>query len=408
MNFISAGISAKRHGESLFRYSSVHYMGTYYLAQAVGFTPSDALYLAVNTQGPDIAGGFHHKSQSGKQIIDYRMYRDFYDLRYCDEGGECQYISAFNGFHRLTKMNEGGGLYHQIIPYRPQHELGTGKRGSVRSGLNPDLEDFVHESLLHNLRNWAFEDGEKICTAGLSRFVVGTGSRQQCFGEGPGEPKLAESRFPIVSFAGPLGFVDFSIGLPVKVMLGEQIIHEDPVSRVRYLSSEAGKIIKDKRSRILAKSGVFFHSLQDSASHHHCGSDPDTYISLNMNPMKLEVSFSPHCTLLGSHIIMHQLEVGVPDFLLKKDNKTVYHALKNTLEQLIRLKKMLDSYSNSLSSLEKESLIESIWLALQLKSPVERSFVLHRFMKLRQLIPPPGFNDRETLEDHPPKIISKL
>ena len=268
--------------------STLHTDATYYLAQALGFNPDAAYFIAAYNQASDAR--YIPFDQDGALIED-----------------PADWTADINGFNRLS-MPTGGWILH-MVPNATRHGDG--------SGLYPDLDDAHTEGVVISLRNWVFEDGPA-CSASLT-------SRQDsvyfggptCFDDGA-EPLTRPSLFgtqTILERADPRG-------VPFSVYLGEQVVHYDSdangdMTNVLFAadfdayigSGEFGAM--DDGSPVppeLAKVGIYLHSLQDRISHYECG-DVST-ISLPSRGSRFLARYDLDECAADIHALRHYYEVG--------------------------------------------------------------------------------------------------
>src|SRR5215468_6117407 len=128
--------------------SSIHTDVTFLLAQAVGFSATDAYWIAAYDESADL-GGFEIRDNDSLPV-----------------GGGALATADVSGLVRTNAMS-GGPLLHVIAPYN--HGLATPPPGI--DGLHPDPTDAATEVTLANFRAWALaasSAARPACTGGLT------------------------------------------------------------------------------------------------------------------------------------------------------------------------------------------------------------------------------------------------
>ena len=181
--FVAA--AAYPHARSL-----VHADATYVMAQAVGFSATDAYWIAAYDQAVDF-GSYAPVDVHGMPV----------------DGGALA-TAVLDGLVR-TNGPSGGMFFHFISPR-------TGPFGPqpVVDGLHPDLNDADAEGFLVHLRAWAMAASglaRPACADGLTRstgsdYALGS----QCFARDNGDPAEIDSEISIfgptsVAFVTPTG-----------------------------------------------------------------------------------------------------------------------------------------------------------------------------------------------------------
>lgn len=254
--------------------SMLHTDATYYLAQKAGFTPEAAWWIAAYDQATDL-GAYSPFDASGQVLNSWK--------------GLPVSTAAINGFER-TSFATAGTLLHVHAPTYRGNDVGY-------SSMVPDLTDEAHESFLRQLRSWAFTDSD-LCVGGFRAGSADASGEESsgCFGQDervtttPSElpyhlyllqPLFANgsSRSPVVS-AGALGGEQIAAYTPSSSSNGPKNIADvslasdmEPLLEAAY-TPEAWESLQNTAAgqdmALLARTGIYLHSLQDRISHHAC------------------------------------------------------------------------------------------------------------------------------------------
>lgn len=308
--------------------SMIHHDATYFIAQALGYRPDVAYWIAAYNE-----------------VTDYTQYApiDQCGVQASASNSGAQYITAqFNGFKR-TNMNTDGPLDHYVVNFSPNGQ-GTDVHGAggvqslyplhyPRPGYPVRIDD-TYQKTLANFRQWAMlptEEPGLLCTVGL------TDGNEQCL------TGTITATVPLIMRS--------SKGIPLKVAAGKKILNYTSSTDIdyyeelgAYLKNSAGKLWLDQAPRPvpvqIARIGLYLHVLQDTSSHAtYCGddapsppggSDPGTYMYLT-NGNQVNVSFGSSCAS-SPHLASHVQETGTGDDPLPL---RVYVALNNTVDELI-------------------------------------------------------------------------
>ena len=176
------------------------------------------------------------------------------------------------GFLR-TSVTTAGSLRHLGVPYGDVPEDYT--------ALDLDFDNFEYEGTLSNMKRWAFNESDILCTGGITvpdedgNFFKGDG----CPTEGrmvPGEASpLVSGGIPLVGDGGfDLGeqvmdyqFAEDSIDM-INVLLASDM--QNYFDNSEYAKLENG----DSVPEIIARMGIFIHMIHDRNSHYYCTDDP--------------------------------------------------------------------------------------------------------------------------------------
>ena len=311
--------------------SMIHHDATYFIAQALGYRPDVAYWIAAYNEVTDY-GDYAPIDQCGVQDSA------------SNSGG--QYITAsYNGFRR-TNTSTDGPLDHYVVNFSPNGE-GTDVHGAMgvqslyplyypRPGYPVRIDD-TYQKTLANFRQWAMlptDDPGLLCTVGLT-------AGQQCLsGRIQGSvPLLMRTSQPAVAT------LDIPAGR--KVLNWNSDTDFDYYTELgAYLKNSNGRLWMDREPRPvpvqLARIGMYLHVLQDTSSHAtYCGddapsppggTDAGTYMYLkSTDPNLVQLSFGDSCAN-SPHIAGHVQETGTGD---KPLPLRVYVALNNTVDELI-------------------------------------------------------------------------
>lgn len=310
--------------------SMIHHDATYFIAQALGYRPDVAYWIAAYNEVTDYSQ-YVPIDQCGQQAST------------SNSGG--QYITAqFNGFQR-TNTNTDGPLDHYVVNFSPNGQ-GTDVHGAggvqslyplhyPRPGY-PERIDDTYQKTLANMRQWAMlptRDPGLLCTLGLT-------SGDQCLTgtiNGTVPLLMRTTKPPIATLANvPAG---------KKVLNWTSTTDFDYYDELgAYLDASPGKLwMAPTPTPVpvqLARIGIYLHVLQDTSSHAtYCGDDAPsppggtdigTYMYLT-NGNQVNLSFGSSCAN-GPHLAGHVQETGTGNNPLPL---RVYVALNNTVDELI-------------------------------------------------------------------------
>ncbi|HEX3477433.1 MAG TPA: hypothetical protein VHT91_20560 [Kofleriaceae bacterium] len=284
--------------------SSVHTDVTFLLAQAVGFSATDAYWIAAYDESADL-GGFEIRDNDSRPV-----------------GGGALATADVSGLVRTDAMS-GGVLLHVIAPYN--HGRATPPPGI--DGLHPDPTDAATEVTLANFRAWALaasSAAKPACTAGLTvQSAAGdyaTGAA--CFASGT--PIQAAIRL-----FGPLD-------LPFSTQAGPQLV-QDSAAPVRAPDFDAlvatdGAHDASAGHAADARLGVYLHMLADRISHHVCA---DRSVISGPSAAGFSVDLTnPECAQ-GIHLLRHAWETGVDYARLLPQDRTTLAMLQSVYQELV-------------------------------------------------------------------------
>jgi hypothetical protein len=284
--------------------SSVHTDVTFLLAQAVGFSATDAYWIAAYDESADL-GAFEIRDNDSRPV-----------------GGGALATASVTGLVRTDAMS-GGVLLHVIAPYN--HGRATPPPGI--DGLHPDPTDAATEVTLANFRAWALATSsaaKPACTAGLTvQSAAGdhaTGAT--CFA--PGTPIQAAIRL-----FGPLD-------LPFATQAGPQLV-QDSSTPVRAPDFDAlvatdGAHDASAGHAADARLGVYLHLLADRITHHVC-TDRSVISGPSASGFSVDLT-DPECAQ-GIHLLRHAWETGVDYARLLPQDRTTLAMLQAVHQELV-------------------------------------------------------------------------
>jgi hypothetical protein len=284
--------------------SSVHTDATFLLAQAVGFSATDAYWIAAYDEATDL-GVFAPR-----------------DNRSLPVGDGALTTASITGLVRTDRAS-GGVLLHFIAPYN--HGLATPPPGV--DGLHPDPTDAATEVTLANFRGWALaasSTARPACTAGLTvQSAAGdyaTGAT--CYTAGT--PVRAE-----VSLAGP-------VALPFTTQAGPQLVQDSaaPVYAPGFdaLVASDGAHDPGPGHAADARLGVYLHVLADRISHHVCG---DHSVISGPSAQGFDVNLANSECAQPIHLLRHAWETGVSFAQLAAPDRTTQAAIGSVYQELV-------------------------------------------------------------------------
>lgn len=322
--------------------SMVHHDSTYFIAQALGFRPDVAYWIAAYNEVTDY-GQYVPIDQCGVQAANDNAIQNKNTQQTAPNSGRDYITAAFNGFVR-TNAKTDGPLDHYVVNFSPNGQ-GTDVHGAggvqslypfyyPRPGYPVRIDD-TYQKTLANFRQWAMlksDDPGLLCTVGL---VDG----DQCL---------------VGQITGNVPLIKASArGIPIKVAAGKKILningndidyYEELDAYLKDPAKTTGKLWLDTNPQPvpvqLARMGIYLHVLQDTSSHAtYCGDDapsppgghdPGTYMYLT-DGNQVKLSFGSSCAS-SPHLASHVQETGTGDDPLPLRD---YVALNNTLDELI-------------------------------------------------------------------------
>jgi hypothetical protein len=297
-------LAARRQSASDGGRSSVHTDVTYLLAQSVGFSATDAYWIAAYDEAADL-GSFAPRDNDSRPF-----------------GNGAFDTASVTGFVR-TNAQVGGPLLHVVTPYNGGRD--TPPPGV--DGLHPDPGDADVEPTLANFRAWAMAPSSAArpaCTAGLTvRSDAGDyGTGPACFT--PGTPIQTS-----ISLFGPLD-------VPFTTQTGPQAAQDStpPVyaSDFDAVVATDGAHDPSPAHAADARLGIYLHMLADRISHHVCGDHSEI-----SGPTEegFAVDLSDRECAQPVHLLRHAWETGVDYALLKPQDRTTLAMLQSVQQELV-------------------------------------------------------------------------
>jgi hypothetical protein len=284
--------------------SSVHTDVAFLLAQAVGFSATDAYWIAAYDESADL-GAFEIRDNDSRPV-----------------GGGALATASVSGLVR-TDAQSGGVLLHVIAPYN--HGRATPPPGV--DGLHPDPTDAATEVTLASFRAWALaasSTARPACTGGLTvQSAAGdyaTGAA--CFATGT--PIQASIRL-----FGPLD-------LPFGTQAGPQLV-QDSTTPVRAPDFDALVATDGAHDRSAghaadARLGVYLHMLADRITHHVC---TDRSVITGPSASGFFVDLTSSECAQGIHLLRHAWETGVDYARLLPQDRTTLAMLQAIYRELV-------------------------------------------------------------------------
>lgn len=313
--------------------SMIHADSTYFLAQALGYRPDVAYWIAAYNEVTDY-GLYNPIDQCGRQASS-------------GNSGKNYMAAAFNGFVRTNAQTDGPFDHYTVSRSPGGNGLDVHGAGGVQavyplhypSPGYPENIDHEYQTTLSNLRRWAMLESDEpglLCTLGLlaatpSGCLEGTITATVPF------LRAAPNR-----------------GLPISVAAGRKILNLDSSGAKDYYdklesylddpSKTTGTLWMGAETRPvpvqLARLGLYLHILQDTASHStYCGDDapstpggrsPGTYMTVDRSG-NIKVTFGAGCAN-SPHLAGHLEETATGDAPLPIRD---YSALEMTVNELI-------------------------------------------------------------------------
>jgi hypothetical protein len=339
--------------------SSVHTDVTFLLAQAVGFSLTQAYWIAAYDEAADL-GSFTPRDNNSIPVGDGALT-----------------TASITGFVR-TNASSGGPLLHVIAPYNG----GLTTPPPDVDGLHPDPTDAATEVTLANFRAWALaasSAAKPACAAGLTvqsaagDFATGA----TCFA---GAPIQAS-----VSLFGP-------IDVPFMTQAGPQIVVD---SAPPTLAPDFDALVATDGSRDSspghaadARLGVYLHMLADRISHHVCA---DRSVISGPSDAGFFVNLTNSDCAQPIHLLRHAWETGVDYALLAPGDRTTLAMLRSVTDELVvfaRARGVLRPGSDNPAV--QAALIAQIAAALQKVAALDRIAALDAIGCAHGLAPFPG------------------
>lgn len=339
--------------------STVHVDATHLLAQAVGFSATDAYWIAAYDEATDL-GVFAPRDAAGAVV-----------------GGAALTTSNIDGFVR-TNAGVGGEHYHFSAP-----------RVAGTDGLHPEAQDPDVEPILAHVRRWAWQGvGASVvaCTgAATARSSSGdyaTGS--QCYADASEQPGTVGASFAVLNGA--------SITAPT-IATGYQVVttagNSPTGSAILSPAFDAAVGGTPARARD-ARLGIYLHVLADRVSHHVCV-DRTTLTGPSSSPPTFNAAYTdPECEQ-DLHALRHIWETGVPFSQLPSAHRTTEAALAAVYDELVTFAQARGTLRPGANAAAyRTAVLTALTGALQVPGAVQRMNAIAGVACNRGLTPFPG------------------
>jgi len=346
--------------------STVHMDATFYLAEFVGYSPTQAYWIAAYDQAVDNGaavdnGIYIPRGSNGVLSTDVT-----------------KQTKSIDGLGRNSPV--GGAFFHYEAPYSgiyPGVVSGT-------NGLTPNTSSAYLEPTIYNIENWA-KGTPLLCVDGLTTLSANgdysTGS--QCYNVPNADgtaPQISAEVSELDNPSQTQGASQYNIGA-----LGPQIIAT--ASNITYATFDnyIGNVNGANLTAAtpqMAKFGIYMHSYQDRISHHRCldvsstngpqvlpvyttaGNPPTSYPEGVFNGTMTDAACQQ-----TYHILRHSWETGVTQSPnLQSADRTTAAALNGTLLQLQALAPLAGVTVTGVSqgaSVSTSGFVQNLYSALQ-------------------------------------------
>lgn len=340
--------------------SSVHTDATLVLAEAVGFSPADAYWIAAYDEGTDL-GSFAP--------------RDLRNTLLVDAGTTAQLEGLVRGDFAV-----GGVLFHFHAPRAAD--------GGV-DGLHPDVTNASVENTLAHLRAWAWAgtgNSRPDCTAGLTSQVPGGdyATGLSCYVDPSGASAPVRGSLTAI---GP-------VAVPFTFATGEQVVHTTDAG-VQVPSSQFDSYLK-YQAVADARLGIYLHALADRVSHHVC-TDASVLSGPKVFGFREDLN-DPQCAQ-PVHLLRHLYETGVPFAGENPLDMTTPAALGVVYDELVQFASQRGVLlPHARNSAYRSELLNGLTLALQKPNACVRVTAIAKVACARGLQPMPGVSCNETCQ----------
>jgi len=311
--------------------SMIHVDVIFVLSLVAGLTPDAAYWLAAYNEVADVGG-----------YVPFGF--DGHPIRETSEGRPLK-TAVLNGWSRSSSIT-GGFAYHIPPPFKDDGEtlvVDCSDNPAPRSicGMHPNMDDWDHEGMLLQMRNWAFGDLETPvqCTNGFTFPMDGNYFQgDECYmqdwrlqtdpesvdyyiyGEMPTLSILPQLTIPFEAYSGNqvAQYTQEGKFLPIPLPT------DGPITNVVYADSDGlydivertygsdldavlnGYTIEEYVQ--LIRMGLYLHILQDRISHHQCGDR--SYVSVPGDDDRFEFVYDDVLCSQDKHALMHFEEIG--------------------------------------------------------------------------------------------------
>ena len=348
--------------------STIHVDTPYILAQAVGFSATDAYWIAAYSEATD-RGTFEPRDETGALV-----------------GGGALKTATLTGLER-NDFGTGGTLIHFSAP---RNETAAAPVPGI-DGLHPDPTDENHEILLTHLRDWAMAGSGAArvdCAGGLTNASTSgdNATGTTCYATGGNTATISGS---VIFFDGPKATESDADIQTFTVKTGLQIIQD----------SDAGQATSDTFDAVVggtaqhiadARLGVYIHAFGDRTSHHVCLDDSYLYGPTSAGASWTADMTSSQCSQ-GLHTLRHIWETGVDFSLLTAENQTTSAYLGNAYTEMVAFATARGVLSTSASDPTAQAkLISDLTSALETTDVTARLAALRSLTCARGLVAFPG------------------
>ncbi|MCY1015053.1 hypothetical protein [Pyxidicoccus sp. MSG2] len=316
--------------------SLVHADATYVMAQAVGFSATDAYWIAAYDEATDL-GTFQPLDMHGQPVPGNYT------------------TAAIDGLVR-TNFDTGGVFLHFIAPRNS---------GAVVNGLHPDMDDPYTESTLAHLRAWALagSTSHPQCTGG---FTLGSNGDSAT-----GSACYVSSSAQSVPVRGTLTAVN-SVPVLITTSTGPQVVHTNVDGSV-VTSAQLNQYLGGTASDVAnARLGIYLHTLADRVSHHVCTDAASIVGPLARNEGFREDINNPECGQ-AVHLLRHLYETGVMFSSLSPQDQTTTAVLGEVWNELVQFASARGVLNpNATQSAYRNAIVGALNTALQEPSAPRR------------------------------------
>lgn len=385
-------------------HSMAHFHATFNIAQFIGFEYQQSFDLAAYEQAVD-SPQFEPFDQMGNPLVKDLQKCLSYDRSNINASLDpnmeenCKYVAKPVGGVSRFNFASLGGLFHFLIPLKSDHkdEFRIDNENAKIDGLHPLFDD-PREVMLRNLREWVYEEGRPLCSAGLTdRVAISLGdfdySGSSCW-----QRKYSTTSLP--SSADIFGEIYFTklafFPKELKGHTGEQIIayENSDQNRPVYSSGLDKWLGYDSELVDSVKEGILLHALKDRISHHQCGDRSSVSVKTEEGNA-IEVNFdTENCAVAGLHLVRHSYEVGAIQSRVPEEDRTLRLALEATYDELIRFAehKKVPVLARAQGREKKRKFIDKIMVSLEYNHPMARVNTLNEAMTRDYgLRPLPGY-----------------
>ncbi|MDB5968158.1 MAG: hypothetical protein JWQ90_608 [Hydrocarboniphaga sp.] len=355
--------------------SVLHMDYSFYLAQYLGFSGSQAYTIAAYSEAMDV-DQYIPRGKNGALIVDPATCVTTPDASGCDK-----ITRSIDGLNR-SNIETGGVFFHFDSPYSGK----VNEPVASVDGLDPDSTDSTPELLLAHVKHWAdpIYGSDLLCTHGItSRSTAGdyaTGST--CYQ--PAGGKLIKGKMAVVETTEQ-ETAPFTFTVPT----GEQTISTPTDGSATISSSSFDSYVGDKAR--YARIGIYLHAYQDRISHHRC-LDQSALSGPLSNTVAFKALLNDDACVQGEHIIRHGWEVGVPQTELQPADQTMAAAVSGSYDELLTIAKDMGiALSRASDSSNRQKFIDDFTAALQTPAAKDRVKALASLGSSYGLKPMPGF-----------------